>query len=119
MPDVLDHFVYKQNDSPVVYFRLRKRGTKQFLNVIGATIVLEWSRGGPSGPVTGSITANPGHPEAAWGTGYVPIAISGLDVTAQVATVLAVVRVDLAGQSVALPHDGHVVFEIQPRGELP
>lgn len=114
MSDAVDHYVLKQGDTFLCRFRLRKRGSKAYWNVTGATITLEWFRDGAPGT---PIVANPSHPQAAWGDGYVPILVSPADVTAETATVTAVVRVDLDGESVALPHDGHVTFDIQPRGE--
>jgi len=114
MPDVADHYVLKQGDTFLCRFRLRKRGSKGYWNVIGAVIALEWTRDGVVGT---AVLANSGHAQAAWGDGYVPILITPGDITAGVATVTAVVRVELNGESVALPHDGHITFDIQPRGE--
>lgn len=114
MADATDLYTLKQNDTFLCHFRLRKRGQRDPWNVIGATIVLEWWRDGVQGA---SIPANASHPEAAWGDGFVPILVTPANITGQVASILAVVRVDLGGESIALPHEGNVVFDIQPRGD--
>ena len=112
MPE--DLIVLKQGDTWFVRCRLRKRGSRAIWNVIGATIVMEWWREGVAGTPIVASNLTPG---AIWGEGYVWIPVGPLNVTEKVATVTAVVRVDLDGESVALPHEGHITFDIQHRGE--
>lgn len=110
MPDALEDYRLKQGDTFLARFRLRKRGQRVPWNVTGAVITLEWSREGVVGI---PLVADPNHVQAAWGDGYVPILVGPDDITEIVGTVSAVLRVVLGGESVSLPHDGMVLFEIQ------
>jgi len=115
MPDAVEHYTLKVGDTFLARFRLRKRGQRDYWNGVGATaIVLEWWLDGVAGT---PIVANSGHVQADWGAGYVPIQVDPTNVTAMAGSVTAVVRIEIDGESVALPHDGHILFEIQPRGE--